>query len=195
MKKLFVGGLSWGTTDEGLHGAFSRFGEIVEAKVITDRETGRSRGFGFVTFSSDEGAARAITEMDGSNWTAARSRSTRPKTKGLAAVVAAVAAAATAGRRRSRRQGRRRTRRPARRWRRRRPLVVVRLPKRPFSSKPAAQVPPRAVRVCRPSKRDAATIGKLGRPAWAETSCVPVYDSVPVSIPIWRLLSITGSWA
>ncbi|MGA2032338.1 MAG: RNA-binding protein [Thermoguttaceae bacterium] len=65
-KKLFVGGLSWGTTDEGLHGAFSRFGEIVEAKVITDRETGRSRGFGFVTFANDEGAASAITEMDGS---------------------------------------------------------------------------------------------------------------------------------
>ena len=55
-KKLFVGGLSWGTTDDGLHGAFSRFGEIVEAKVITDRETGRSRGFGFVTFAADEGA-------------------------------------------------------------------------------------------------------------------------------------------
>ncbi len=66
MKKLFVGGLSWGTTDEGLQGAFSRFGEIVEAKVITDRETGRSRGFGFVTFANDEGAASAITEMDGS---------------------------------------------------------------------------------------------------------------------------------
>jgi RNA recognition motif-containing protein len=64
-KKLFVGGLSWGTTDEGLHGAFSRFGEIVEAKVITDRETGRSRGFGFVTFANDDGAASAVTEMNG----------------------------------------------------------------------------------------------------------------------------------
>jgi cold-inducible RNA-binding protein len=64
-KKLFVGGLSWGTTDDGLHGAFSQFGEIVEAKVITDRETGRSRGFGFVTFSSDDSATKAISEMDG----------------------------------------------------------------------------------------------------------------------------------
>src|SRR5208282_368598 len=64
-KKLFVGGLSWGTTDDGLHGAFSKFGEIVEAKVITDRETGRSRGFGFVTFAADEGATSAITEMNG----------------------------------------------------------------------------------------------------------------------------------
>ena len=64
-KKLFVGGLSWGTTDDGLHGAFSQFGEIVEAKVITDRETGRSRGFGFVTFANDDGATKAISEMDG----------------------------------------------------------------------------------------------------------------------------------
>ena len=43
---------------------FSRFGEIAEAKVITDRETGRSRGFGFVTFANDESAASAITEMN-----------------------------------------------------------------------------------------------------------------------------------
>src|SRR6516162_383646 len=64
-KKLFVGGLSWGTTDDGLHTAFSRFGDIVEAKVITDRETGRSRGFGFVTFAADDGAASAVTEMNG----------------------------------------------------------------------------------------------------------------------------------
>ena len=64
-KKLFVGGLSWGTTDEGLNGAFSRFGEIAEAKVITDRETGRSRGFGFVTFANDEAATSAINEMNG----------------------------------------------------------------------------------------------------------------------------------
>jgi RNA recognition motif-containing protein len=63
-KKLFVGGLSWGTTDDALHGAFSRFGEIVEAKVITDRETNRSRGFGFVTFANDESAASAISEMN-----------------------------------------------------------------------------------------------------------------------------------
>ena len=65
MKKLFVGGLSWGTTDEGLHEAFARFGDLVEAKVITDRETGRSRGFGFVTFSAEEGANQAVAEMDG----------------------------------------------------------------------------------------------------------------------------------
>ena len=65
-KKLFVGGLAWKTTDDALRVAFERFGEIVEAKVITDRETGRSRGFGFITFADDEAAEQAKTEMDGS---------------------------------------------------------------------------------------------------------------------------------
>ena len=52
-KKLFVVGLSWDTTDDVLRQAFASFGEITEAKVITDRDTGRSRGFGFVTFAQD----------------------------------------------------------------------------------------------------------------------------------------------
>jgi cold-inducible RNA-binding protein len=65
-KKLFVGGLNWNTNDDGLRQAFTRFGEISEAKVIMDRETGRSRGFGFVTFAQDESADNAIREMDGS---------------------------------------------------------------------------------------------------------------------------------
>lgn len=64
-KKLFVGGLSWGTDDEGLRSAFAKFGNIDEAKVISDRETGRSRGFGFITFSSDSDAMSAMQEMDG----------------------------------------------------------------------------------------------------------------------------------
>ena len=63
--KLFVGGLSWGTNDDGLRQAFEPFGEIVEAKVITERETGRSRGFGFVTFAQDSDAESAINEMNG----------------------------------------------------------------------------------------------------------------------------------
>jgi RNA recognition motif-containing protein len=66
-KKLFVGGLSWDTTDDGLRQAFQPFGEITEAKVITDRDTGRSRGFGFVTFSGDEEAKTAIAKMDGTS--------------------------------------------------------------------------------------------------------------------------------
>jgi RNA recognition motif-containing protein len=64
-KKLFVGGLSWDTTDDGLRQAFASYGEITEAKVITDRATGRSRGFGFVTFAQDEEAKAAMTKMDG----------------------------------------------------------------------------------------------------------------------------------
>jgi RNA recognition motif-containing protein len=64
-KKLFVGGLSWNTTEDGLRDAFKRFGEIEEARVITDRNTGRSRGFGFVTFEDDGAAKNAIAEMDG----------------------------------------------------------------------------------------------------------------------------------
>ncbi len=63
--KLFVGGLAWGTDDHGLREAFEGFGEVVEAKVVTDRETGRSRGFGFVTYGDAGSAQRAIEEMDG----------------------------------------------------------------------------------------------------------------------------------
>ncbi|MCP4604951.1 MAG: RNA-binding protein [Proteobacteria bacterium] len=64
-KKLFVGGLSWDTDENGFRAAFDRFGNIEEAKIITDRNTGRSRGFGFVTFDDDGSAKSAISEMDG----------------------------------------------------------------------------------------------------------------------------------
>jgi cold-inducible RNA-binding protein len=63
--KLFVGGLSFDTTDLSLRDGFARFGDVTEAKVITDRDTGRSRGFGFVTFSDPAAAKAAIAEMDG----------------------------------------------------------------------------------------------------------------------------------
>ena len=63
--KLFIGGLSWDTTDTSLAQAFESFGNVVEAKVITDRESGRSRGFGFVTFEDESSAADAIAAMDG----------------------------------------------------------------------------------------------------------------------------------
>ena len=63
--KLFVGGLSWDTNDEGLRAAFERFGPINDSKVITDRDTGRSRGFGFITFDAPADAQTAIEEMDG----------------------------------------------------------------------------------------------------------------------------------
>jgi cold-inducible RNA-binding protein len=69
-KKLFVGSLSWNTDDRGLRDAFSPHGEVTEATVIADRDTGRSRGFGFVTFADDEAADAAVaalnqTELDG----------------------------------------------------------------------------------------------------------------------------------
>jgi hypothetical protein len=64
-KKLFVGGLSWGTTDVELREAFEQFGGVSEAKVILDRDSGRSRGFGFVTFSDPTAAENAVQAMDG----------------------------------------------------------------------------------------------------------------------------------
>ena len=64
-KKLFVGSLSWDTNDDGLRTAFSPFGEITEAIVITDRNSSRSRGFGFVTFEEDEAADKAVAELNG----------------------------------------------------------------------------------------------------------------------------------
>ena len=64
-KKLFVGSFAWATTSDGLRKAFEEFGEVIDAKVITERETGRSRGFGFVTLADDAAASTAISEMDG----------------------------------------------------------------------------------------------------------------------------------
>jgi len=65
--KLFVGGLSWNTTDDGLREAFEAYGTVEDAKVITDRESGRSRGFGFVTFENAADASAAIEKMNGSD--------------------------------------------------------------------------------------------------------------------------------
>ncbi|KAI8825291.1 uncharacterized protein EV422DRAFT_584172 [Fimicolochytrium jonesii] len=62
--KVFVGNLSWGTTDESLHQAFSQYGEISDCLVLKDRETGRSRGFGFVTFADENQAQSAIQAMN-----------------------------------------------------------------------------------------------------------------------------------
>jgi cold-inducible RNA-binding protein len=68
MAKLYVGNLSFGVTDEGLHQLFTSNGIKVEsARVITDRDTGRSRGFGFVELGADEDMARAITQLNGFN--------------------------------------------------------------------------------------------------------------------------------
>ncbi|MFH2019766.1 MAG: RNA-binding protein [bacterium] len=58
--KLFVGSLAWATTDDSLKQFFSQAGTVVSARVITDRATGRSKGFGFVEMSSEEEAQKAI---------------------------------------------------------------------------------------------------------------------------------------
>ena len=63
-KKLFVGSLSWNVDDRGLREAFAPHGEITEAVVITDRGSGRSRGFGFVTFANGEDADNAVTALN-----------------------------------------------------------------------------------------------------------------------------------
>jgi len=65
-RKLYVGGLSAVTDSTGLREAFREHGEITEAKVIADRESGSSRGFGFVTFADDASAAAAIRARNGS---------------------------------------------------------------------------------------------------------------------------------
>ena len=62
--KIYVGNLSWNTENEGLESLFSQYGNVVSAKVITDRETGRSRGFGFIEMSNGDEAAAAIEALN-----------------------------------------------------------------------------------------------------------------------------------
>lgn len=64
-KKLFVGNLSWNVRDEDLREAFAPFGTVEEAVVIMDRMKDRSKGFGFVSMSSDDEAQKAMTELNG----------------------------------------------------------------------------------------------------------------------------------
>jgi cold-inducible RNA-binding protein len=65
MKKLYVGGLSYSTTDDSLRTAFSEAGTVESANVILDRMSGRSRGFGFVEMATEEEAQKAIEMFDG----------------------------------------------------------------------------------------------------------------------------------
>ena len=62
---LFVGSLPWGVDDAQLGELFAPYGEVVSARVVTDRDSGRSRGFGFVEFASAEAAQAAIEALDG----------------------------------------------------------------------------------------------------------------------------------
>jgi len=65
-KNIYAGNLSWNTSNESLEAAFSAYGAVDTAKVVTDRDSGRSRGFGFVEMSNDEEALQAISALDGS---------------------------------------------------------------------------------------------------------------------------------
>lgn len=69
-KKLFVGNISWGMSDEDLKNLFAEYGDVEEAIIIKDKFSGRSKGFGFVTFTDDEAADKATealhdSEQDG----------------------------------------------------------------------------------------------------------------------------------
>ena len=66
-KKLFVGNLSYNTTDMTLETVFAEHGEVVSANVVTDRTTGRSRGFGFVEMATEEAATAAMNSLNGTN--------------------------------------------------------------------------------------------------------------------------------
>ena len=85
-QNLFVGSLAYATTDDGLKAFFETIGEVERAKVATDRETNRSRGFGFVTFADEANNQKAVDELDGKdldgraiNVSLARPREDRPK--------------------------------------------------------------------------------------------------------------------
>jgi RNA recognition motif-containing protein len=65
--KLFVGNLSFKTTENDLQDAFAAHGSVTEANLMMDRATGRPRGFGFVTMSSEEEAQKAIAALNGAN--------------------------------------------------------------------------------------------------------------------------------
>ncbi|POR05379.1 RNA-binding protein [Alkalispirochaeta sphaeroplastigenens] len=66
-KTLYVGNLSFRTEEEGLRAAFANFGTVTDARIVMDRDTGRSRGFGFVEMEDDSAAESAIEQMNGSD--------------------------------------------------------------------------------------------------------------------------------
>lgn len=84
--QIYVGNMSYGTTEEGLTELFGQYGDVESVKIITDRETGRAKGFGFVTMNDDSSAKNAIEELDGKEFDGrtlrvneARPKEDRPK--------------------------------------------------------------------------------------------------------------------
>lgn len=66
--KLFVGKLSFNTTEQSLEALFAQFGKVVSAAIATDRDSGRSRGFGFIEMETQEDAEKAIAALDGKDF-------------------------------------------------------------------------------------------------------------------------------
>jgi RNA recognition motif-containing protein len=88
--KLFVGKLSFNTTDDSLKALFTEYGVVVSAQIVTDRDAKRSRGFGFVEMEDQEAAQKAITALDGKSFedriitvSIARPKEDRPLTTGF----------------------------------------------------------------------------------------------------------------
>ena len=84
MKNLFVGNISFQTSESELQALFEPFGEVTRVQIMTDRETGRSRGFGFVEMANDDDAAKAIGALNGKelNGRALNVNEARPKPEG-----------------------------------------------------------------------------------------------------------------
>lgn len=85
-QNLFVGSLAYATTDDSLKAFFEQVGPVASARVMTDRETGRSRGFGFVTFENEEDNQKAVDQLNGKeldgreiNVSLAKPREERPR--------------------------------------------------------------------------------------------------------------------
>ena len=100
MKNIYVGNLSFQTTEQDLEAAFSAYGQVERAQLVKDRDTGKSRGFGFVEMTDDAGADRAIealngSQLDGRSLTVneARPREARPSGGAAVAIASAVVAA------------------------------------------------------------------------------------------------------
>lgn len=88
-KKLYVGGLSYGTSEASLENLFAGAGTVESVRIITDRDTGRAKGFGFVEMSNDSEASRAVTMFNGVdfegrtiNVSEARPQTERPQRSG-----------------------------------------------------------------------------------------------------------------
>ena len=90
MKNIFVGNLSFNTNEDELRQLFEGYGQVDRVSILTDRETGRSRGFGFVEMNSNEDGEKAIAALNGSQigGRTINVNEARPKASGLAAGVA-----------------------------------------------------------------------------------------------------------